>query len=95
MTFHQSKGLEFPIVIVGGIYDVPADWQLNRIEEIFGRKNSWERTKADAVRRFYVAYSRPIYLLVILNEGKVYDKERHPWKLAAFPGFNTDYFKKM
>lgn len=92
MTFHQSKGLEFPIVIVGGIYDLSGDGDLSEIEKIFGREKSWERSKADAVRKFYVAYSRPIYLLVILNEEKTDLEENKPWKLAAFPGFNVNYF---
>ena len=103
MTIHQSKGLEFPIVIVGDTENISGDWRLGKLEELFSRflKNyvhdfSWERSILDAVRRFYVAYSRAQYCLVILRKKELlpYDKNR-PWKTAAFPGFDLRWYKKF
>ncbi|RUM46003.1 MAG: hypothetical protein DSY35_00095 [Desulfurobacterium sp.] len=92
MTFHQSKGLEFPIVIVGDLTEHRGDFKLGRLERLFGRSLSWERNTIDAVRKFYVAYSRAKYCLLILRKPEEEtEEEAKPWKLAAFPGFETDW----
>ncbi|WP_041737543.1 UvrD-helicase domain-containing protein [Desulfurobacterium thermolithotrophum] len=101
MTIHQSKGLEFPIVIVGDLDNISGDWKLGKMEELFERflKNytkgfSWERNTLDAVRKFYVAYSRAQYCLIILKKKEVEPySDRRPWKTAAFPGFNLNWHK--
>ncbi|GAB6075970.1 UvrD-helicase domain-containing protein [Desulfurobacterium crinifex] len=103
MTIHQSKGLEFPIVIVGDLDNISGNWRLGKTEELFekflknhSRDFRWERSIIDAVRKFYVAYSRAQYCLVILKKKELlpYDKNR-PWKTAAFPGFDLRWHKKF
>ena len=95
MTIHQSKGLEFPIVIVGGLDGASSNWRLARLEELFSSflpyqvKNSWERNAVDAAKQFFVAYSRAIYALVILHGGEVSEEDlkSRPWKAAGYPAF--------
>ena len=103
MTIHQSKGLEFPIVIVGDIDNISGEWRIGKTEELLGKflknytgKFRWERNILDAVRKFYVAYSRAQYCLVILKKKELlpYDKNR-PWKTAAFPGFDLRWYKRF
>ena len=96
MTFHQSKGLEFPIVIVGDLTGHSGDFKLGRLEKLFGRDLSWERNTIDAVRKFYVAYSRAKYCLLILRKPEEETpEETKPWKLAAFPGFETEWHEEF
>lgn len=66
MTIHQSKGLEFPIVIVDSLYSVPTK-QYDSTDEILqneyyaktavraARKN---KVLDDFYRLFYTAFSR-------------------------------------
>ncbi|WP_163328208.1 UvrD-helicase domain-containing protein [Desulfurobacterium thermolithotrophum] len=99
MTIHQSKGLEFPIVIVGDLDNISGDRKLGRTEKLFKKflKSytkgfNWERSILDAVRKFYVAYSRAQYCLIILKKKEIEPyNNREPWKTAAFPGFNIDW----
>ena len=96
MTFHQSKGLEFPIVIVGDLTGHSSDFKLGRLERLFGRDLSWERNTIDAVRKFYVAYSRAKYCLLILRKPEdETPEENKPWKLAALPGFDRGWHEKF
>ena len=96
MTIHQSKGLEFPIVLVGEVDGVSSDMRLSKFEDLFKDflpyrvENSWERSAIDAVKKFFVAYSRAIYALVILIKDRIDYDEKRPWKSAAFPGFDHD-----
>lgn len=72
LTIHQSKGLEFPIVIVGSLESTPRK-QYTEIDELlqkdFYPKPPFEpidRTKAyDFYRLYYTAYSRAQNLLVL------------------------------
>lgn len=89
MTIHQSKGLEFPITIVGSLNKTPRqNWtELDAILEAkyFNRPTfePIERTKFfDFWREYYVAFSRPQNLLVLTGPklsrgdhfvGKVFD----------------------
>ncbi|TCK04584.1 UvrD-helicase domain-containing protein [Phorcysia thermohydrogeniphila] len=96
MTFHQSKGLEFPIVIVGDLTEHRGDFKLGRLERLFGRDLSWERNTIDAVRKFYVAYSRAKYCLLILRKPEEETPEEgKPWKLAALPGFEREWHEEF
>lgn len=79
LTIHNSKGLEFPIVIVYSLYDKP------RIHEISGRITSIDmllNTRTDIseidkeyfdfYRKFYVAFTRAKNLLILSsNEEKI------------------------
>lgn len=70
MTIHQSKGLEFPVVVVGSLdkqYSV--NKQTDRFLSPFYRREVFEPekriTQFDHARLFYVAFSRPQKILVL------------------------------
>jgi DNA helicase-2/ATP-dependent DNA helicase PcrA len=90
MTIHQSKGLEFPMVVV----DVSSDFKTNHRTQRFARfpetpsnvtrgeddlaphceigglrtaRSALDRTFDDLVRLYYVAYSRPMCVLLLVG----------------------------
>ncbi|EHO62185.1 ATP-dependent helicase [Dialister succinatiphilus] len=71
LTIHQSKGLEFPIVIVLSLWDFPLD-QVDianyYVKEYTGR-NKWEPYESikyfDFWRKYYTAFSRAQDLLIL------------------------------
>lgn len=72
MTIHQSKGMEFPIVVVDSLYDSPKKDSKSVLEEVyneFSERNSFEPEEDikyfDFWRRYYVAFSRAQELLVL------------------------------
>lgn len=72
MTIHQSKGMEFPIVIVDSLYDSPRKENVTILDSIyksFSDRNDFEPEEDikyyDFWRRYYVAYSRAESLLVL------------------------------
>jgi DNA helicase-2/ATP-dependent DNA helicase PcrA len=72
MTIHQSKGLEFPIVIVGSLYAVPREQNTEIMEtlerDVYHRKpyEPFKSTKYfDFWRLYYTAFSRAQNLLVL------------------------------
>jgi DNA helicase-2/ATP-dependent DNA helicase PcrA len=72
MTIHQSKGLEFPVVIVGSLSAVPRDSGKEITEtleaDVYHRKpyEPYDRVKLfDFWRLFYTAFSRAQNLLVL------------------------------
>lgn len=72
MTIHQSKGLEFPIVIVGSLDAVPrkqyTDMEVMLEQEFSGREpfEPMDRIKTfDFWRLFYTAFSRAQNMLVL------------------------------
>ena len=72
MTVHQSKGMEFPIVIVDSLYDSPRKENesiLNEVYDAFSDRNNFEPEEDikfyDFWRRYYVAFSRAESLLVL------------------------------
>jgi len=80
MTIHQSKGLEFPVVIVGSLYAVPRNQGRVIVEtlqsEVYHRKpfEPFDRIKLfDFWRLYYTAFSRAQNLLVLTareHEGR-------------------------
>lgn len=78
MTIHQSKGLEFPVVMVGSLEAVPRK-QYTELDALlqaeFYRKKPFEpieRTKEfDFWRLFYTAFSRAQNLLVLTCQENV------------------------
>ena len=92
MTIHQSKGLEFPLVIVNvgsrfkmdhrsqrflrfpegisNVVQVEEDLEPYLASPIRGQREGLDRTFDDLVRLYYVAYSRPqSVLLLVGNES--------------------------
>lgn len=77
MTIHQSKGMEFPVVVVGSMYSTPRSDLKDVIQEL--ENNVYERPPFepytnikyyDFWRVFYTAFSRAQNLLVLTaNEG--------------------------
>lgn len=73
MTIHQSKGLEFPIVIVGSLYATPREQGTAILEmlerEVYHRKPFEpfnEMKYFDFWRLYYTAFSRAQNLLVLM-----------------------------
>lgn len=84
MTIHQSKGMEFPVVIVGSLYSTPRNDFKEVIQEleanVYARKpfEPYDTIKYfDFWRVFYTAYSRAQSLLVLTADegGKGLGKE--------------------
>lgn len=77
MTIHQSKGMEFPVVVVGSLFSTPRNSFREVIQEL--EENVYERTPFepyenikfyDFWRVFYTAFSRAQSLLVLTaDEG--------------------------
>jgi DNA helicase-2/ATP-dependent DNA helicase PcrA len=94
MSIHQSKGLEFPIVIV----DVGSDFKMNYAYHAFRRfpgnpgksctlednmrkfsklgkprRNALDRAFDDLIRQYFVAFSRPQCLLLLVGLNSIKD----------------------
>ena len=70
MTIHQSKGLEFPVVVVGSLdKQISVNKQTDRFLSPFYSREIFEPenriTQFDHARLFYVAFSRPQKILVL------------------------------
>lgn len=70
MTIHQSKGMEFPVVVVGSLWDWP--WGQNNpvmraIRRTYFKRHTYERNcyRKDFWRLYYTAFSRAQNLLVL------------------------------
>jgi DNA helicase-2/ATP-dependent DNA helicase PcrA len=74
MTIHQSKGMEFPVVVTGGLHSVPRkDYSpLDQIlQDHYTHKRPYEPLDQmkffDFYRLYYTAFSRPQNLLVLTS----------------------------
>ncbi|WP_207745349.1 ATP-dependent helicase [Clostridium tyrobutyricum] len=72
MTIHQSKGMEFPIVITDSLYDSPRKDSTSLLDQVYddySDRNEFEPEEDikyfDFWRRYYVAYSRAEELLIL------------------------------
>lgn len=101
LTIHQSKGLEFPVLIVGSQSATPRKDYDENIEEIVssfsdrGRFESLDDIKYfDFWRLFYVAFSRAKNLLVLLcDKSKSSQPSKYfEWYYDKLP-FDTDLAK--
>ena len=85
MTIHQSKGLEFPVVVVSSLdkrYSVQK--QVDRLLSPFYKRPPFEPENRihdfDWARLFYVAFSRPQKLLVLSTGSEPKDFFRPIWE---------------
>jgi DNA helicase-2/ATP-dependent DNA helicase PcrA len=74
MTIHQSKGLEFPVVIVGSLdTNISSSKQVDHLLSPFYHRAPFEPekriTEFDRMRLHYVAFSRAQKLLVLTTTG--------------------------
>ncbi len=70
MTIHQSKGLEFPVVVVGSLdTNISSSKQVDHLLAAYYHRQPFEPekriTEFDRMRLHYVAFSRPQKLLVL------------------------------
>jgi DNA helicase-2/ATP-dependent DNA helicase PcrA len=78
MTIHQSKGLEFPVVVVGSLdKNYRVEKYIDRELNLFYRRTPFEPenliTQFDWARCFYVAFSRPQKILVLTTSTEPKD----------------------
>jgi len=88
MTIHQSKGLEFPVVIVGSLHKkFSVQKQVDRDLLPFSKRGTYETekqmTEFDRLRHYYVAFSRAQKLLVLTT-----NKHPQPWFSPVWDGLD-------
>lgn len=100
MTMHQAKGLEFPFVFVGHMGDKHEASAAHRLEDafsafpgnpkrVFVRADADTRAKLDQIRRYYVAYSRAEYGLMMVGS-------KAHFKAGAVPcGSRTNWLREQ
>ncbi len=74
LTIHQSKGMEFPIVVVDSLYATPTkshDEGLQRVKDKYGHRTPYEPVESvkyfDFWRLYYTAFSRAQDLLILTH----------------------------
>jgi DNA helicase-2/ATP-dependent DNA helicase PcrA len=89
MTVHQAKGLQFPVVIVDNLRDMPRigsdHWTEDYLSRWSRRKpfgTAQTRAEQDLIRRFYVSFSRARNLLILC--GKTGSSSK--WALGEWDG---------
>lgn len=100
LTIHQSKGMEFPIVVVDSLYATPTkagDEVLQGIKDRYGAREAYEPIDSikyfDFWRLYYTAFSRAQDLLVLTHRegtrkiGKAFEE---PY--GELPACNPDTF---
>lgn len=98
LTIHQSKGLEFPVIIVFSLYSKPQihnissritsiDRLLNNNTEI----SEIDKEYFDFYRKFYVAFSRAKNLLVLSSDTKSLSENFKSF-FYSVPGINSISF---
>ena len=89
MTMHQSKGLQFPFVLVGHMGQNPGISATHQLETLFSnypanpgrtftRAPASERAEMDLIRQYYVAYSRAQYALILLGTNAQFSGQAVP-----------------
>lgn len=103
-TIHQSKGMEFPIVILDSLGNVPRDRnnaRLNEIEEKYYHRKSFEPKEYikyfDFWRLYYTAFSRAQNLLILTcnekDEGRKQPSEYFKQIYEELPEYTNENIK--
>ena len=78
LTIHQSKGMEFPVVVVDSLYSTPTksyDELILQVKDAYGNREEYEPIEDikyyDFWRLYYTAFSRAQDLLVLTHRPKV------------------------
>jgi len=101
MTIHQSKGLEFPVVIVGSLDKrIGTGKQVDKYLEPFYHREEFEPlikiTQFDRMRLFYVAFARAREFLVLTCGTKPKDYFLPIWEnLPEWPKVNKTAMNKV
>jgi DNA helicase II / ATP-dependent DNA helicase PcrA len=104
LTIHQSKGLEFPYVVIGrlGSFEFPSkpmDYAVNALSD--SSKEPFEKIRSyDEMRKFYVALSRAENAVILANvksdkwiqKNKGFDTLIRAGKARPLSTFNTNHF---
>lgn len=105
LTFHQAKGLEFPIVIVGSLDSTPMEREQTEediLEELLRLNDNFEpqdkKNEFDFWRVYYTAFSRAQNLLVLTSIENRSGKNELPSRTfrpiyESVPYFNDERFK--
>lgn len=85
MTIHQSKGLEFPVVVVGSLdKQLPTSKSIDRDLQPYYQRPPFEPenriTLFDRMRLHYVAFSRAEKVLVLTSDGQPKDHFALIWQ---------------
>ena len=102
MTIHQSKGMEFPVVITDSLYDSPKNEGKSLLDQVYDEYSDrnefepeYEIKYFDFWRRYYVAYSRAEELLVLTTPIFSTGRSQSPSKYFATAWDEiTDYHEK-
>jgi len=99
MTIHQSKSLEFPVVISGSLNKrIMVRKEIDKQLSKFYHRTAFEPlnriTEFDRMRLFYVAFSRAKYILVLSTETEPKDYFKEIWQgLPQWPYVQKDILK--
>jgi len=90
MTVHQSKGMEFPIILTDSLYDAPTKDRASLLDKVYDNyadRNDFEPEEDikyfDFWRRYYVAYSRAESLLILTTPIVSSGRSQSPSKYFA------------
>lgn len=105
LTFHQAKGLEFPIVFVGSLDGVPQEHEKTEEEllaEYLGIEDNFEprerKEEFDFWRMYYTAFSRAQNLLVLTSIENRSGRNEQPSRIfraiyESVPYANSESFE--
>lgn len=110
LTIHQSKGLEFKVVVLGSTFSIDRDLKMEKLIQEIKKPSEFSEPyekmhRFDINRMYYVALSRPKKLLVIAdlplsrnsgtNRLQEISLRSEKFKCATFDQFDVKQFKNV